>query len=275
MFNVRDEGALPGLAMLVQAPADGKLDEELIAERARALAAADLPVAATMGVSDLRALVERVLFRKLVRELPEEDCSMPWFECHVPPGGSTILKSSETSTSSNTLELKLFGSGVGAGRKVSITVSSAAAPRTTCATFLLDFRVKPRIYNVRGVESVELEVIECRGKSIVSHEHCPFCGVSPDTVDRFGFRFGEHLDLRKDKVSTKLKLQLAVEDSLSIDAGLKLAAFPVELKLGAKVARGSTFEVESEFPAGALYRAYARVGGGPVQTEMWAVERGR
>ena len=274
MFDVQDGGELPGLASIVDASADVALDEAFIAERVRAVASADLPIASTMGVADLRGMVERVLFRKLVRELPEEDCSVPWLECHVPPGGNTVLRSSEGQTGSGGLELKVFGSGLGAGRKVTISTSRAAAPRSTCATYRLDLRIKPRIYAVRNVESIEVEVLACRGESIVSLERCPFCGVAPADVDRFGYRFGEHLDLRKDSVATKVKLHLAVEDSMSMDAGVKLPTLPVELKLGAKLARSVSFEVESEFPPGLLYRAYTRSGSGPIQTAMWAIERG-
>ena len=273
MFEIRDEGALPGLAEIVPSAEGQAVDEAMIAERVRAVASANLPIASTMGVSDLRGMVERILFRKLVQDLPEEDCSMPWLECHVPPGGTTVLRSASSTVGSGQLELKLFGSGLGIGRKVSITCSTAAAPRSNCATYLLDLRVKPRVYSVRNAEFVELEVLACRGMSILSMHHCPFCGVAPAAVDRFSYRFGEHLDLRNDKVATKLKLQLSVDDSLSMDAGVKLASLPVELKVGAKVARSITFEVESEFPSGALYHSYARVGGGPVQTAMWAVER--
>lgn len=274
MFEAHDEGALPGLADLLPASPEKQLNDQLINEYGRILAEANLPLAPTMSLgSDLRALINRVLFRKLVRELPEEDAKLPWFECHVPPRGTTTVAATTSSSASSRLELKLFGSGLGRGRKTSITVSSASEPRKKCATFALDLRVKPRIYEVRGAESIELEVVSTSGTSIVSHGKCQFCGVPASKVDPFGFQFREHLDLREDRVATTVKFQLAIEDSSSIDAGIEIKSLGVDLKLGASVLRGYSFKVESVFPPGKLYRAYSRLGRGPFQTSMWATER--
>lgn len=275
MFDVRDDGPLPGLGHLVAAAPGAEVTEALVDAGVRAVQTAGLPIAATMGFSltDLHALVERVLLRRLVRELPEDDVSMPWFEAHVPPGGSMSLRTSESNSSGGSLELKLYGAGFGAGRKVSISVSSSSPPRDCCASFALDLRVRPRVYALRGRESVELEVVSLRGRSVVSHEHCPYCGVAPALVDPFLYRLGDHVDLRRDKVAQTQKMQLSVDDSLSIEFGTKLPSLPVELKLGAKAARTVSYELECQFPPGALYLPYTRVGAGPVQTPMWAVER--
>ena len=273
MFEVIDRGPLPGLAELLPKPQGAQLDEEKVAEYGRALNQSNLPLAQTMSLGgDLRALMDRVLFRTLVRELPEENAKLPWFECHVPPGGTTTVSATTSLTDSSDLELKIFGSGLGRGRKTSITASKSSEPRSECATLALDLLVKPRIYEVRGAESVELEVVSVCGTSIESHSKCLFCGVPSGTVDRFGFRFGEHLDLRADKVSSTRKFQLKIEDSSSIDAGIELKSLAVDLKLGASVSRDYVFEIESVFPAGKLYSPYSRLRGGPFQTAMWATE---
>ena len=238
MFDVTDNGPLPGLGDLVKTSSADPLNDQTVAEYGRAVATADLPLAQAMSVAgDVRDLLERVLFRTFVRDLDEESCAFPWFECHVPPGGTTAVRSTVTSAISPTFELNIFGSGLGRGRKAAITVSSSSEPRRNCATYSLDLRVKPRLYETRGTESVELEVVACLGKSIVSQDACPYCGVATDAVDQFAFRFGDHLDLRADRVVSKLTAQLAVEDSLSIDAGIKLSSLPVGLKLSEGVER--------------------------------------
>ena len=273
MFSVNDEGPLPGLAELLPASAEKALNDQTVDEYRRAVAESNLPLSQTMSFgSDFRALIERTLFRKLVRELPEEDARLPWLECHVPPGGTMTISTTTSSVHSSDLELNIFGSGLGTGRKISITATSSSEARKQCATLALDLRVKPRIYEIRGTESVELEVSSILGNSIESKKQCPFCGVPANTIDRFSFQLGEHLDLRHDEVASKRNLKLALEDSKSIDAGIELKNFGVAFKLSATVSRGQTFEIESVFPPGKLYSAYSRLRGGPFQTAMWATE---
>jgi hypothetical protein len=272
MFEIRDEGALPSLAEVVGGNPQTKLDNQAVSEYSHKLTASGLPVATTMSATgDLRAMLERLFYRKFVRDLPNENCTLPWFECHVPPGGATVVRTADASTSTSSLKLNLFGSGVGRGRKLSVTISDASAPRTNCATYQFDLRVIPHLYEIRGRQSVELEIAELLGKSFVSIDNCPYCGLVPDKVDTSEFRFGEHLDLRKDKVTTTRKFRMEVEDSRSIEGGVKLSSLPVALKLSARVTNNYSLEVESQFPPGILYRAYTRSNAGPLQTEMWAI----
>src|SRR5882672_1522777 len=265
MFEVRDNGALPGLAEVVGQAPDAALEDRAVAQYAQVLSASGLPLPSTMGVgSNVRALIERIFYRKLKRELPQENCSLPWFECHVPPGGTAVARSSASSETSQGLELNIFGSGIGRGRKVSITTSSASAPRKACAIYRLDLIVKPHLYDIHGRESVELEIVNCLGQSLENLEKCPHCGVPPGSVDPIDFHFGQHLDLRADRVNSTFKFKLEIEDSSSIEAGVKLTSIPLALKLTSKVSRGYSFEVESEFPAGMRYIPYTRVGAGPL-----------
>jgi hypothetical protein len=274
MFTVVDDGSLPSLADLVERDVGASPSDDAIGTLRRTLEEEDLPVTATMGFGDnLRALVDRILFRKFVRDEADVVCTLPWFECHVPPGGKTTMRSSATSVSERSCEIKVYGSGIGAGRKVSLVMSQASDPRVKCATYGIDCRVRPRVYDIRGRESVELEVVECLGESVVSHDACPFCGVATAAVDPFDFQFGQQLDLRGDEVTRKEKLQLTIDRSFSASAKLKIPTLTPELTLGAKVSRSMSLEVEQEFPPRVLYRAYTRLGPAPLQTPMWAVER--
>lgn len=274
MFTVVDDGSLPSLAELVERDVGTSPSDEALGTLRHTLDDAELPVTATMGFGDnLRALVERILFRKFVRDEADVLCTLPWFECHVPPGGKTTMRSTATSVSERSCEFKLYGSGIGAGRKVSIALTEASDPRVKCATYGLDCRVRPRVYDIRGRESVELEVVECLGESIVSHDVCPYCGVAASDVDPFDFQFGQQLDLRTDDVTHKKKLQVTIDKSFSPSTKLKIPTLAPELTLGAKVSRSMSLEVEEEFPPRALYRPYTRLGPAPLQTPMWAIER--
>jgi hypothetical protein len=270
-----DDGSLPSLAELVERDVGSSPSDDTIGTLRRTLDDEDLPITATMGFGDnLRALVDRILFRKFVRDEAEVVTTLPWFECHVPPGGKTTMRTSTTSATERSCELKVYGSGIGAGRKVSLVMTQASDPRVKCATYGIDCRVQPRVYDIRGQRSVELEVVECLGESIVSHDVCPFCGVASSAVDPFDFQLGQQLDLRGDEVTRKEKLQLTIDRSVSPSVKVKIPAFAPELTLGAKVSRSMSLEVEQEFPPRVLYRAYTRLAPAPLQTPMWAVERG-
>lgn len=273
MFKVEDQGAIRGLAETVAAEPGADLDETRMQKAADEIRSGELPLRATMGPwDDLTSLIKRVWFRKLVSEFPEEKFALPWFECHVPPGGATELATKATAEHENSIGLKLFGSGLGGGRSVKIEISSAAEPRKSCATYFLDLLIKPRIYESFGQKSVEIEVVKCLGETVESIKKCPYCGVDPAQVDKFDYLFGPHIDLRKDKVNSKRTLNLEISDSLTIDSGFELPDIPVELKLGASVVHAMTLEVAYDLVHGKMYKPYHRVAGTPLQTEMWAIE---
>ena len=161
MFQVRDEGPIEGLVDLIPEPSTG--DDHLSTDQLEAITEridrAELPVRPTMGLRESwQALIDRIFARRLVRELPSETRSMPWLECHVPLGGTTIIRSKASVESSGEVGLKIFGSGLGRGRRAMIGVSTQSRPRRQCARYSLDLDVKPRLYDSRGVESVEVEI---------------------------------------------------------------------------------------------------------------------
>jgi hypothetical protein len=273
MFKGYDEGALPGLSDLV--PSTGrKPTPAKVEECTQAIRQADLPLEPTMGFGDWRGFIERLFLRKLVRELPEQICSLPWLQCHVPPAGTTTVRSDGSVESDASIGLKIFGSGLGRGRKVNIRVSSKSEARRQCAEYRLDLRIKPRIFSSRGTESIEVEVLQFVGDATTSYERCPFCGRERADVDPMDYTFGPYLDLKQDKSASTRTFKLAVETSSSIDAGFQTATIPVELKLNAKVTEGMTLEIETVFPPGFLYvPCYYATPSGPLQTPMWAIEK--
>ena len=271
MFSVRDEGPLPGFKdLLPPLPKAGAMDAAYIEGVRRAVEAEGLPVRATMGPQDWGRQIERFLFRKLVRELPEQKVRVPWFECHVPPGGKLGVKMSGTREAGAGFSLKVYGAGLGAGRKVQMTMTATSDARRQCATFAVDVLVKPRIYDVRGIESLETEVLRQLGDVIETAAACPYCGVAVDGIPP-DFTQGEYLDLRGDPVAAKRTLTFKQERWASFECAFKVPTLPVEAKLDTKVSFTSVLELETEFPPGALYQPYVRAHGGPPQTNMWAV----
>lgn len=275
MFQVRDEGPVEGLADLIPEPADDddRLAPERVDEITERINRAELPLQATMGLPESwQNLIDRVFFRRLVRELPAETRAVPWLECHVPPGGTTTIRSRTSMESSGGLGLKLFGSGLGRGRRVAIGVSTQSHPRRQCARYLLDVEVKPRLFESRGIESVEIEVLACHGDSVRILNPCQRCGVDPGSVDPFDFDLGPHLDRRQDTVATIWLGSLEVAENLAMEAGFSVGGLDTQLTLSATVTRSTALEVESELPPGHLYQLYrALATHGPLQTPMWAV----
>ena len=278
MFEIIDEGPLPGLAESVKLGAASRPTPEDLASFAQALKDADLPIAAAMGVwDDLRALYDRLFHRRLVRDEPLEPRSMPFLECHVPPGGSVTIKRTQSRGSSQSGELKIFGSGIGAGRRTTIQLAETSGPRKRCSISSIDVVVRPRIFEVRGEETVELEVAEVKGETTSIIRDCPFCGLVPATLDPFEFRLGEHVDLRDDEVpSTRsMLLEIAGELSASLSPEFAIGGVGAKLALGVKISRAMTIEISSVFPPGSRYHAFTRLRTTALQTPMWAVEGAR
>src|SRR6266550_4197379 len=105
-FDVRDGGALPGLAEILAIAPGEDMDDAALSRYDRNIAAADLPLLAMSVFGDLRHVVERMQVRRLLREGAEERCLLPWFECHVPPGGSTRVRASAKSETADAHEMK-------------------------------------------------------------------------------------------------------------------------------------------------------------------------
>lgn len=274
MFTINDNGTLPSLADLIPHTPNKEITPAVLEDSAKIINSADLPLQSTMGVmDDLSGLIRRLWFRKLVRELPEETRSMPWFECHVPPGGKTSVQYQTTRERSAEVGIKVYGSGFGHGRSAIITVSSSSESRSSCATFSLDLRIKPRLYESMGQESLELEVLEILGESHETHKTCPYCGVKAESVDKFEFTFGPHIDLKNDTVKMKRTFSVQIDTATSFSVGISIPKIPVELNLEGSVTKGTVLNVESEFLPGFMYLPYHRASRTPIQTEMWAIRK--
>jgi hypothetical protein len=206
-----------------------------------------------------------------VREEPETQGSLPWFECHVPPGGTTTVTSTKSESSDVSGELRIYGSGIGAGRRVTFEVSASSPSRSTCATYALNCMVRARVFEVRGRESVEVSVTEVRGESVESLPNCPRCGIAVADVDPFDFELAQHIDLRHDTVPSSRSQSVTIEGSLSATIGIPSLG-PVAVNLGAKVSRTAKLDVLLELAPGRMYQPYRRLTAGPMQTPMWAVE---
>jgi hypothetical protein len=277
MFTIRDDGPLPGVGDLLADRSGSEPTAEDVQQFGRMIAASDLPISATMGVmDDVRGLFDRIFYRTFVREEPAFTCSMPWLECHVPPNGAAVIKSKATRVTDRSCELKIFGSGVGAGRKTTISIGTDSGPRSRCTAFAFDVEVVPKVFELRGREMIELHVVKLLGESVDTLEACPYCGVAPSSVDPFRFELGEHLDLRRDGAPLKRTVGLAVEGAFSASIGAKLplpGGVSPQLSLSAKVSRGMSLDVEVTFPPGALYTGYRQLRAATPRTAMWAVER--
>jgi hypothetical protein len=273
IFTVRDDGPLPGLSDII--PTGRELSETEVEDLVRKVSEADLPFQATLGLRETWAsLVRSFSRRQLLRELPDDELSMPWLQIHVPPGGTTLVRLSTSESESSSLTLSVFGSGFGRGRAITVTLASASEPRSVCATYSLTLRVRPRIYDKGGIESVEVDVRELLGTSVEPLSPCPCCSVNNASVDLFDFKVEPYFDLRRDTVAITSTERIEAQEETTIDAGFSLPMLPaVALKLTAKVKRVVAFETESTLPPGHLYRPFRRrLLGAPLHSRMWAVD---
>lgn len=261
--ELHDGGPLPGLGDVV---ADAGEDP------AAALDEADLPLHATMGVRDsVGALVDWVKGRKLVRTLADDVVPLTWFECHVPHQGTAQERYESAETESAGVVIKAFGSGLGQGRNVTLTLSSeAAAPRTACVSYVVDLRVLPHVYESGGRESVVTEILGPAAHRFVEVKDCPFCARVPDNVDEFENVLDVPFDLRADSVGRKEVVKLDWSSESSIDVGLNLPRAGVAVALNARVTGKGSFSIAYELKPGFLYQSYRPVGAPGMTAPRWA-----
>ncbi len=269
--TVQDQGNLPGIADVVAELGPGEIDSALLIAAAKAIDRATIPLQETMGAWDrLRPLIEWCRERRLVRELPEAIVALPWFACHVPYGGTSQISYESSQQHDFSVGLKVFGSGYERGRSLHLTVSEETDPRTVCATYFVDVRVLPKIYTVRGNESIVIEVLGEAGVRSETLNPCPFCNVVPDSLDPFDHILDPYIDLRHDTVAHKRTIELDWSDTHTFELGFTLPTIQFPLTLSIQASSQSIWKMVYEFQPGYFYQPYRQLAGPRYQPPMWA-----
>jgi hypothetical protein len=273
-ISIRDEGPLAGLGDLV--PAADQLTDTEIARAAEAIEAADLPLATTLGVPEAWGnFVQQFSRRRLLRQLPDEERGVTWFESHSPPGGAALVRFSRSVSQSSTLQLGVFGSGLGTGRAVTLTLNGESDPRPECARYLANLRIRPRVYEIGKRESIEIELVELLGTTVELFSPCPWCGRPSAEIDPFEFDAKPYIDLRGDTVGATISEAIEVATASTFDAGFAIPTLPVSLKLMTSVKGGVTITAESHLAAGRRYQGFRRSSAEAApHSPMWAVDVG-
>jgi hypothetical protein len=271
-----DHGALPGLEETVAGLPIGEISSEHAAALEKEIEAAGVPFQATMGTWDrLDRLVDWLRSRRLVRKLPVQVVDLPWFACHVPQDGTAQVSISSSDTRELAVGVKVFGSGFGRGRALSIKVTSDTEPRKLCALYSVALRVTPMIYSQGDEESVVLEIEGQAGTRSETLKICPFCMKSLDALNPFDYELGEFFDLRRDKVrhKTKMNLQWSRNNSLELSFPLPGIQIPVTLSLSAKLSSSAAWEMAYELAPGYLYQPFRRRETPAYQPPVWVSTR--
>lgn len=275
-FEVVDEGPLPGIEELVGTMAE-QLDEDGSNRLSESIEATGIPIEKTMGSWDrLSALLDRIRGRRLVRELPSVVVQVPWFHCHVPPGGTVGVIISSSQTAKSSMGLKIYGSSLGRGRQFGISMAEETEPRHNCASYYVAVDVLPKVYEYKGEESIDLEVLGKAGSRIESRDTCPYCGVAPDSMDPLEFivgmpNEGRFLDYRLDDVVKKKTIDLVWMEERSIEVGFSIPGIGVPFTLSTSTTSESKWTMVYTFAPGHLYQPYRRIDDPGYMPPMWAV----
>lgn len=269
--RVLDQGNLPGIDDVLSQLGSSTIDTALLSSAAKAIQEADIPLPATMGVwNNIKSLIENWRGRKLVREYPEMTVSLPWFECHVPHGGTTQIHIETTRSNESGLGFKIFGSGYSMGRSLKATVSEESEPRSLCANYLLDLRILPRVYSFRGKESIMIEILGVAGARTPSQENCPYCNVEPESLNPFEYVLDPYIDRRRDVVRATRKIKLDWSGNQTIEIGLQPPGIDLTFTLSAGISSADIWEVVYEFQPGYYYQPYRRLSEPRFQPPRWA-----
>jgi hypothetical protein len=271
---ISSQEAIPGLPQLIGS--EGTIDPgpDEIAAVEEAVRQHELPLGATMGAGDsIRSLIARIRGRKPVKEFDPCEETITWLECHVPPGGTTSLQLRRSTGASADAGFRIFGSGFGEGRKVSLTEVEESSAREHCAMYRFVLLLQPRIYEVGGHQQTEVSVLETVGVAVDVPVVCPVCGIERGKLDPFRYYIDQYLDLRNDDRPYSRSSELEVEKSRSVHAGFSVPGIPAELSVQVDATTSFMLKVENTFPPGALYQPYRRKTEGPIHTSMWTSQR--
>lgn len=272
--QIVDESSLPGLDEILSNQEGDISTDASLSQVEKALISTGYPIESTMGFGDnLKAIVDHLRGRHLLRELPEEIQSVTWLELHVPKNGTALLSSSEIAAKENAVEFALFGSGFGQGRKMKLTFEETSDERKDCVRYVVHVRVKPLVYQIKSDETIVLDVIGVVGEAIEPFLACPYCGIESDIIDRFENRLDPFLDLRKETVSHQRTFSLESIKDLTMKIGVTVPNLESSiLNLTAKLSSTITWKVKYGFKPGLLYQPYWRLDGIPPHTPMWAIK---
>lgn len=168
------------------------------------------------------------------------------------------------------MDLSLFGSGFGAGRKAKISVEESTEKYSQCIRRILVVSARPEIYEVDGRQSIVLQVMGVTGESWETFGPCPFCGIPAETIDRFTYSTDPFVDLRRDVASHTRSFEVTRSKEMTLRAGINVPGLSTPLNLTGKLSSEATMKVSYEFEPGYLYQPYRRIDGTPPHTPMWA-----
>jgi hypothetical protein len=270
---VQHEEHLPSLDEILPDTQTGPLTTDQVTEVEQELAQSDFSIESVMGFGDnLRSLIDRLRGRRYLHELPEVTHPVTWMEFHIPTTGSGVLGTTTSVTGEHAIEMSLFGSGFGTGRKISLSFEDSTDSREDCVSYAMFIKVKPKVYQTKEGEMVVLDVEGVAGEASQAFHPCPYCGIQPSQVDRFEHRVGSFLDLRQDTVGRKRTFETEQVTNRNMKLGISIPSLETPLNLSVKLTIERVWKVDYEFEPGLLYQPYWRLSGVPPHTPMWAAE---
>lgn len=258
-LSLHDDGPLPGLADFV--PLGQELSDAELEEVSSSINEANLPLQATMGLSESWAKLLRSFSRReLVRELAVEERVLPWLRVHAPPSGTAVVRLRASTMGQRAMSLNVAGSGFGRGRRVTLTETSESGPRHECVTYAVRLAVQPSVYRRGDAESIEVRIASARGTEIDPRPRgeCLWCSRLDESPDDDQFVLPEPvLDLRRDSVPSTVTRGLELDEETNIEAGFSVPTVNASLKLMAVVSRGTAVELQFQLSAGWIYRPFS------------------
>ena len=273
-FRVLSQREIPAITELMPKPCSSGITAAEVAAAKKKLHELGVEMPASLGSYDnIKAFLERLFFRKFIRYLPEVTTTFTWFECHVPPGGKSILTCEESHEKDSGLEFSLFGSEVGLGRSIQLGREQTSGVVLQCCAHYFKVLLKPHVYHVRGGEDIALDIVKIIDTGTIVNDKCNFCGKAPGTIDPFNFSIGQGIDCRNDKVNARKSLIYEWKRDFKIRNCVKIPGVPFELKLSGGISDSKKCMIDYEWPPGYIYVPYVRTGPQVFQTPMWAIEQ--
>ena len=265
---------IPRITDIVQMPSSPFIPENKILEIKEVLSERRIELPASMGTFDgLKSFVERIFFRKFVKKHDEFIAKLNWFECHVPPGGETVISYEGTTSRELGVEFNFSGLDIGLGRSVKMSEKEISEPRSKCTIHYFTILIQPSEYAIKDRKDFEIDILKVVDTGSEVLKKCPHCGISPDAINPFDYDILMGKDRRKDKVKIHESTTIELKDKLKIKSGVEIPSVPFKLSLSGGFSRTQKFQIENTMLPGFRYLPYIRRNAEIFQTPMWAIEK--
>ena len=259
------DSAIPGIATRYQQLQDQGLSEEEIFHLLSKEKTSTKPVVKMRGpIGDwLKSSLATLKGRTLVKDLGNFTVPVTWLVFDIPHKSRASLEWKIGAEGGADFSLQILGTGFGAGRSVSWSVTQAIEERETPVVFIRDIIANVKLYetpSLIGKATLEAETsIVSRGPArLISEKHSKAKLASEIDTSRYAMDYEKAVDLLKYDVALNEMHTYSIDKEMNISVGLEGLNLPLGISTGisAKLTSQCSCVVSMALAPGFVHQPY-------------------